>query len=166
MVQERKKNLSIILYRLWPESTQGNKWLTHMVMFTQSSRDPTKSLLDDKGNREMWNWKQSTMPKSEILSTEIKLTVLCLKSKISCPVKSLYGFSIQRNLFHIFWNILSPVISMANRTWEVFNTNTNGNFDRTQWWNVFSHICLLALVQKWSETEQPFLQKALPSPKR
>ena len=22
----------------WPESTQGNKWLTHMVMFTQSSK--------------------------------------------------------------------------------------------------------------------------------
>ena len=21
----------------WPESTQGNKWVTHMVMFTQSS---------------------------------------------------------------------------------------------------------------------------------
>ena len=64
LVQERKKNLSIILYRLWPESTQGNKWLTHMVMFTQSSRDPTKSILDYKG---MWNWKQSTMPNYETI---------------------------------------------------------------------------------------------------
>ena len=27
----------------WPESTQGNKWLTHMVMFTQSTGDPAKS---------------------------------------------------------------------------------------------------------------------------
>ena len=59
----------------------------------------------------------------KLKSTEIKLTVLCLKSKISCPFKSLYGFPIQRNLFHIFCNILSTVISMVNRTWEVFDTN-------------------------------------------
>ena len=48
MIQPKKTS---VLFSIdwWPESTQGNKWVTHMVMFTQSSiREIQQKVCDGK----------------------------------------------------------------------------------------------------------------------